>query len=113
MSLANDQNCATSDMLKMPTQMKNATPTYGTRAATAAANSSMHTTKNVVTPTSSLTRSTRDANQPYIGTNPISSSACPAAVYERTAAPPPSRTSASRTGLMAEAPASGQQTVIG
>ena len=102
MSLANDQNCATSDMLKMPTQMKNATPTYGTRAATAAANSSMHATKNVVTPTSSLTRSTRDANQPYIGTNPISSSACPAAVYERTSAPPPSRISGSRTVLMTE-----------
>src|SRR6266545_1049765 len=56
MSLANDQNCATSDMLKMPTQMKNATPTYGTRAATATANSSMLTRKNSETPTSSLTR---------------------------------------------------------
>ena len=64
MSLANDQNCATSDMLKMPTQTKNATPTYGTRAATAIANSSMQTMKKAVTPTSSLARLTRDANQP-------------------------------------------------
>ena len=63
MSLANDQNCAMSEMLKMPTQMKNATPTYGMRAATASAKSSMLTTKNSVTPTSSFTRSTRDANQ--------------------------------------------------
>src|SRR5204862_1155700 len=62
-SFANDQNCATSDMLKIPTQMKKATPTYGTRAATADANSSMHAMKNRVTPTSSLARSTRDANQ--------------------------------------------------
>jgi hypothetical protein len=63
MSLANDQNCATSDMLKMPTQMKNATPTYGARAATAMAKSSMQTMKNRETPTSSFARSTRDANQ--------------------------------------------------
>jgi hypothetical protein len=63
MSLANDQNCATSDMLKMPTQMKKATPTNGMPAVTAAANSSMQTTKKSETPTSSFTRSTREANQ--------------------------------------------------
>ena len=58
MSLANDQNWATSEMLKMPTQMKNATPTYGSVAPRrASANSSMLTMKNSVTPTSSLTRS--------------------------------------------------------
>ena len=61
MSFANDQNWATSEMLKMPTQMKKATPTKGTRAATAPANSSMHATKKSVTPTMSLVRSTRDA----------------------------------------------------
>src|SRR5437773_1056966 len=102
MSLAKDQNCATSDMLKMPTQMENATPTYGTWAATTRANNSMLTTKNNVTPTSSFTRSTRDANQLYSGTYPISSSACPAAAYDRTSAPPPSRISGSRTILMME-----------
>src|SRR5207244_8593519 len=102
MSLANDQNCATSEMLKMPTQMKNATPTYGTCAATAAANSSTQAMKNVVTPTSSLPRSTRDANQLYTGTKPMSSSACPAAAYDRISAPPPSRISGSRTVLMTE-----------
>ena len=64
MSLANDQNCATSDTLKMPTQTKNATPTYGRRPATAHANSSMHAMKKSVTPTSSLARSTREATQP-------------------------------------------------
>ena len=63
MSFANDQNCATSEMLKMPTQMKKATPTYGTRATTAVANSSMQTMKNSVMPTSSFARSTREANQ--------------------------------------------------
>ena len=35
----------------------------GTPAATASANSSMQTMKNSVTPTSSFTRSTREANQ--------------------------------------------------
>src|SRR5213596_3249510 len=102
MSLANDQNCATSDMLKMPTQTKKATPTYGTPAATAVSNSSMQTTKNSVTPTSNFARSTREANQLYSGTNPISASACPAAAYDRTSAPPPSRMSGSRTVLITE-----------
>ncbi len=50
-------------MLKIPTQMKNATPTSGTCAATASANSSMLSAKNSVMPISSLRRSTRDANQ--------------------------------------------------
>src|SRR5678815_4254702 len=102
MSLAYAQNCATSDMLKTPTQMKKATPTYGTPAATATANSSMLTTKNSDTPTSSLTRSTREANQLYNGTNPMRTSACPAAVYDRTSAPPPRRISGSRAVLITE-----------
>src|SRR4029077_20968621 len=102
MSLANDQNCATSEILKMPTQMKNTTPTYGVFAATARANSSISMMKNRVTPTSNLTRLTREANQLYNGTNPISTTACPAAVYDLTSAPPPSRISGSRTVLMTE-----------
>jgi hypothetical protein len=61
--LANDQNCATSEMLKMPTQTKNATPTYGTRAMTAAAKSSMQTRKKAVAPTTSVMRRTFDAAQ--------------------------------------------------
>src|SRR5215210_2813291 len=102
MSLAKDQNWATSDTLKMPTQMKKATPTYGTRAATAEANNSMQPMKNSVMPTSSFTRSTCEATQLYSGTNPMSNSACPAAAYDRTSAPPPSRMSGSRTVLMIE-----------
>src|SRR5438552_17148958 len=102
MSFAYDQNWATSDMLKMPTQMKNATPTYGTRAATASANNSMFRMKKSETPSTSFTRSTRDANQLYTGTNPISTSAWPAAVYDLISAPPPSRINGSRTILMIE-----------
>src|SRR5437867_3786923 len=102
MSLAYDQNWATIDMLKTPTQMKNATPTYGMPAAAAAANSSMFNTKKRPTPISSFARSTRDAYQLYNGTNPISTSAWPAAVYDRTSAPPPSRISGSRTVLITE-----------
>jgi hypothetical protein len=62
--LANDQNCATSEMLKMPTQTKKATPTYGRRAVTAAAKSSMQTMKKQVAPTTSGMRRTFDAAQP-------------------------------------------------
>ena len=45
----------------MPTQMKNATPTYGTRAVTASVNSSRPAMKNRVTPISSFARLTRAA----------------------------------------------------
>ena len=102
MSLANDQNWATNEILKMPTQMKNTTPTYGTFAATARVNNSILTTKKRVTPSSSLTRLTREANQLYSGTNPIRTTACPAAVYDLTSAPPPIRISGSRTVLITE-----------
>jgi hypothetical protein len=54
--VANDQNWAMSEMLKMPTQTKKATPTYGTCAITAAAKSSMQATKNTVAPTTSVMR---------------------------------------------------------
>jgi hypothetical protein len=50
-------------MLKMPTHTKKATPIYGTRAVTAAANSSMPATKKMVAPTTSVIRRTRDATQ--------------------------------------------------
>src|SRR3954467_11071036 len=102
MSLAKDQNCATNDMLKIPTQRKKATPTYGTRAATASANSSMQTMKNSVAPTSSRARSTREANQLYTHKNPMRSSAWPAAAYDRTSAPPHRGISGSRTVLITE-----------
>ena len=102
MSLAKDQNCATSETLKMPTQMKNATPMYGTRAATAAANSSTQMTKNTRDADEQL-HAIDPAGEPAIERHePHQEEAWPAAAYDRTSAPPPSRISGSRTVLMTE-----------
>ena len=83
MSLANDQNCAISEMLKMPTQMKKATPTYGTprrdrqREQLDAGDEEERHADEQLHAVDARRRTSRRA-----GTNAISTSAWPAAAYD-------------------------------
>jgi hypothetical protein len=63
-SLPYDQNCATTALLKIPTQMKNARPIYGTFAQMPKRNNSTLRMKNAVMPSNNRIRSTREANHP-------------------------------------------------
>src|SRR5262249_18981912 len=58
-----DQNCAITALLKMPTQMKNAMQMYGRFILPARQDSCRLDMKKSETPSSSLIRVTRDANQ--------------------------------------------------